>query len=125
MPRDVEAFLIGPGSPGAGGADESKPQEKPKRPLSDLTRRVLERWGAGPFKGLALLVGLRVGVEKEDAELLGEVTLGGIGHTVVAVDEATEARWLVPVAYGLCALDAFLAAMERRMVDAHKRAIGG
>lgn len=114
MPRTVEAFLVGQGDAGKGGADDKKTEAKTRRPLDELTKRVLARWGAGPFKALALLVGLQVGVDKEDAELLGEVTVEGVRHSVVDVDEATEARWRVPLAYGLCALDAFLASVERR-----------
>src|SRR5581483_2694109 len=74
---------------GGGGAPPAAAPER--RGLSELSLRVLGRWGALPLKAVAAFTGWATSVGEEDAQLLGECSVDLVRHAAVAPDPATEA----------------------------------
>jgi hypothetical protein len=100
---------------GAGSGGPATPAAPERRGLTDLSRRVLGRWGALPVKALAVFTGWTTSIPAEDAELLGECSVDLVGTVAIAPDPQTEAiaRWFV--AHGAVVAEGFLAAAEKRL----------
>ncbi len=99
----------------AGGGGAPAAPEPERRGLSELSLRVLGRWGALPTKAIACVFGWSAAVPEEDAQLLGECSVDLVRHSSVAPDPRTEAigRWLV--AHGAVVAEGYLALMEKRL----------
>lgn len=117
MPRNLEEFDKGYGGSSGGGPS----QEAPRRGFTELTKRVLARWGALPIQGISLLLGLKSVVPPEDAQLLGETTVDLMRFGALGIDEATEARYRWAFAHGAAAAEILLAMVERKIEERRKR----
>jgi hypothetical protein len=120
MPRDLAAWDKGYG--GSSGAGAPHGGEQPKRGFTELTKRVLGRWGALPIAALQMLLGVRAAVPDEDRQLLGECTVDLMRHGALDIDEASEARYRWAFAHGAALAEVLLATMERKIQERREKA---